>query len=145
MHPRPQSFANHRAIPPATFLLAGLVLLVQAGRATWLAVGTPGFWSAWSALAWIALLVVWFASRRRAQIVQDRLIRLEMQLRLERLLGAARRADFERLTLPQRIALRFAGDAELPGLFERTLAGEFARPDDLKRAVKDWQADWLRV
>ncbi|NOT29224.1 MAG: hypothetical protein HOP15_02115, partial [Planctomycetes bacterium] len=89
---RPQSFANHRAFPPASYLLAGLVLTVEAGHRAWLAFGAPGLWSVWSALAGAALLVVWHASRRRAQIVQDRVIRLEMQLRLERLLGPARRS-----------------------------------------------------
>jgi hypothetical protein len=43
------------------------------------------------------------------------------------------------------IALRFAGDAELPSLVERTLQGEFARPRDIKRAVTDWQSDYLRA
>ncbi|NOT32172.1 MAG: hypothetical protein HOP15_17130, partial [Planctomycetes bacterium] len=66
-------------------------------------------------------------------------------LRLERLLGPARRAEIERLELPQRIALRFASDEELPGLFERVLKGGFAKPDDIKRGVRNWQADWLRV
>jgi hypothetical protein len=142
---RPQSFQNHRAIPPVSYLLAGLVLAVDAGHRAWLAFGAPGLWSVWSALVGMALVIVWYASRRRAQIVQDRVIRLEMQLRLERLLGPARRADFERLELPQRIALRFAGDEELPKLLERVLAGQLVAPDDLKREVKSWQADWLRV
>jgi len=142
---RPQSFANHRAIPPLDWMLAGLVLLVETLHRAWLALAAPQFWNLWSVLVGGALIAVFLASRRRAQIVQDRVIRLEMQLRLERLLGAGRKADIERLTLPQRIALRFAGDAELPALFERTLRGELARPADVKRAVKDWQADWLRV
>lgn len=142
---RPQSFANHRAIPPLPYLLAGLVLLVDTVHRARLAFAAPDFGSVLAVLVGVALLLVFAASRRRAQIVQDRVIRLEMQLRLERLLGAARKGDLERLTLPQRIALRFASDAELPALFERILQGEFARPDDIKRAVKDWQADWLRV
>jgi hypothetical protein len=142
---RPQSFSNHRAIPPAYYFLAGLVLVVEFGHRIWLAFGAPSFWSVWSVLTGAALLAVWFASRRCAQIVQDRVIRLEMQLRLERLLGTARGADFARLELPQRIALRFAGDEELPKLLERVLAGQLVRPDDIKREVKSWQADWLRV
>lgn len=142
---RPQSYANHRAIPPASYLLAGLVLAVEAGHRLWLALGTPDFWTIWGALAWVALFLTWAASRLRARIVQDRVVRLEMQLRLERLLGPGRRADIARLELPQLVALRFEGDALLPGLVERVLAGELVRPNDIKRAVKDWQADWLRV
>jgi len=142
---RPQTFANHRAMPPAYYLLAGLVLLVETVHRAWLALHAPDFWSVWSVLVGCALIVVWVASRMRAQLVQDRVIRLETQLRFERVLGAAHRADIERLTLPQRIALRFAGDAELPALVERVLKGELVEQDDIKRAVKDWQADWLRV
>jgi hypothetical protein len=142
---RPQSFANHRAIPPPLYMLAGFALLVEAVHRARLAVEAPDFWSVCAVLTGVAFLIVFVASRRRAQIVQDRVIRLEMQLRLERLLGVGRKLDIERLTLPQRIALRFAGEAELPALFERVVKGELVRPDDIKRAVKDWQSDWLRV
>jgi hypothetical protein len=41
--------------------------------------------------------------------------------------------------------LRFAGDAELPGLVDEVLSGRLTAPDEIKRRVKDWQADWLRV
>jgi hypothetical protein len=92
-----------------------------------------------------AVLVVWYESRRRAQIVQDRVIRLEMRVRLERVLGASRRLDIDRLTLPQLVGLRFASDAELPALVDDVLAGRITEPDAIKKRVKDWQADWLRV
>lgn len=144
-HPRPQSFANHRAVPPVHYLLAGVMLLVAAGRVGWLAFRAPGFWSVWGFLAAVALVIVWYESRRRAQVVQDRVIRLELRLRLERLLGPERRADVERLTLPQLIGLRFASDAEMPALLDDTLARPESTPDEIKRRVRDWQADWLRV
>jgi hypothetical protein len=41
-------------------------------------------------------------------------------------------------------ALRFAPDAELPGLLDRTLA-EPLTSDQIKRAVTDWQGDYGRV
>lgn len=143
--PRQQSFRNHRAIPPASYLLAGLVLAVESAHRAWLAYLQPGFWSVWAALVGIALIVVWIASRMRARIVQDRVIRLEAKLRLERLLGPERRADVERLGLDELVALRFAGEAEMPALFERVLAGELTGRNPIKRAITDWQADWLRV
>lgn len=142
---KPQSFDNHRAWPPPVFLLVGLVLLVDAGHRAWIAVEARDFWSVWAFLVGVALLLVWAASRGRAQVVQDRVIRLEMELRLERLLGSARRADIARLQLDQRIALRFAGDVELPALFDDVIAGRLVKPDEIKRRVKGWQSDWLRV
>ena len=142
---KPQSFDNHRAWPPPMFLIAGLVLLVETCHRAWIAVLAPGFWSFWAVLLSVALFVVWVASRSRAQIVQDRVIRLEMVLRLEHVLDPSRCADIARLKLAQLIALRFAGDAELPDLVSDVLAGKLAKPDDIKRRVKDWQPDWLRV
>ena len=143
--PRPQNFANHRAFPPAWYFAAGLVILAETVRCAWVAVREPSLESIWFVLVFAAIFGVWIASRSRAQIVQDRVIRLEMRLRLERLLGPARRADVENLPLPRLIALRFASDAELPALFEETLAGSLAEPDDIKRRVKSWQRDWLRI
>ncbi|MBI5432354.1 MAG: hypothetical protein HZA52_05960 [Planctomycetes bacterium] len=142
---RPQSFGNHRAWPGAGYVLAGLVLAVELGRRVWLVKAAPDFWNGFEVLVPIALIVTWYASRRRAQVVQDRVIRLEMRLRLERVLGASRRADIERVGVPWLVALRFASDAELAGLFDDVLAGNFERPDDVKRRVTDWQPDWLRV
>jgi hypothetical protein len=142
---KPQSFDNHRAWPPPAFLIAGLVLLVEICHRVLVAVVAPDFGSFWAVLVGVALLIVWFASRSRAQIVQDRVIRLEMSLRLERLLDPSRYADIRRLKPAQLIALRFAGDAELPDLVGEVLAGKLAKPDDIKRRVRDWQPDWLRV
>ena len=141
----PQSFENHRVRVPPAYLVAGIVLLVEAGRRVWIAARAPGFEAIWIVLVAGALLVVWFASRRNAQIVQDRVIRLEMHLRLERMLGPSRRADIARLALPELVALRFASDAELPALVDDVLAARITHPDDIKRRIQDWQADWLRV
>ena len=84
-------------------------------------------------------------ARVMAVTVQNRLIRLEMRLRLREVLPAPLAARIKELTVRQLIALRFAGDAELAALVERTLKGEFARPRDIKRAITDWQPDYLRA
>lgn len=142
---KPQSLANHRAFPPAWYFLAGVVIMIEIGRRIWHALHDPSLGELWGIVVAVAVLCVWIASRSRAQIVQDRVIRHEMQLRLERILGAARRGDIARLPLNQLIALRFASDAEMPGLFEEALLGQLENPEDIKRRIKDWQADWLRV
>jgi hypothetical protein len=49
------------------------------------------------------------------------------------------------LTVRQLVALRFAGDAELPSLVERTLKGEFESAKAIKQAITDWQPDYLRA
>jgi hypothetical protein len=142
---RPQSFANHRAIPRAYWIVAALVLIAELVHRVWIAVRAPEFANVWGAVVVAAVVVTLYAARSNAQRVQDRVIRLEMRLRLERLLGAARRADIQRLGLKQLVALRFASDAELPALVDEVLAGKLATQNEIKRRVKDWQADWLRV
>ena len=52
---------------------------------------------------------------------------------------------FGEFELQQLVALRFAGDGELPDLARRVLAGELRTNPQIKRQVRDWQADWLRV
>jgi hypothetical protein len=77
--------------------------------------------------------------------VQDRLIRLEMRMRLERVLGAGAKEKIAKLSCGQLVALRFASDAELPALVDRTMTGEFKAKKEIKQQIKDWQADWLRA
>ena len=73
--------------------------------------------------------------------LQDRIVRLEMQVRLERL---GRQKDFLSLSTKQLVALRFASDAELPDLIDRALTMKLT-PDQIKRSVSDWQADLHRT
>ena len=80
-------------------------------------------------------------SRVFALRLQNRIIRLEMQVRLARL---GRDRDLQRLTIPQIVALRFGSDAELPALIDRAIA-ENLSADAIKRAVTDWQGDYLRT
>jgi hypothetical protein len=89
----------------------------------------------------IAVLCLTFISRIYIVRLQDRIIRLEMQVRLARL---GLDASFPRLTVRQLVALRFASDAELPALVSRAIT-EHLSATDIKKAVRDWQADWLRT
>jgi len=77
--------------------------------------------------------------------VQDRVIRLEERLRLERVLSADLRPRISELTTKQLVALRFASDEELPELVRRILGGELTERNDIKRAVRSWRADHQRI
>jgi hypothetical protein len=79
--------------------------------------------------------------RRYTTRLQDRIIRLEMRLRLAAL---GREQDMTRLSIRQLVALRFASDAELTTLIDRALA-ENLTPDQIKRGVTHWQADRMRT
>ena len=135
-----QTYATH-AHRPTGWLLAGTAAVVAFGLLFAAALSDRSTTSA--ALALLAGAVVWslLILRRFALRLQDRIIRLEMQIRLASL-GLTDAAG--RLTLPQLVALRFASDAELPSLLERAISGALA-PDAIKRAVTDWQGDYLRT
>jgi len=90
------------------------------------------------------LLCVWRA-RVQTITVQDRVIRLEMRLRLKDVLPAALAARISELSASQLIGLRFASDPELPALVERCLSGQLANRAAVKKEIKNWQADWLRA
>jgi hypothetical protein len=49
------------------------------------------------------------------------------------------------LTVGQLIALRFASDAELPALVREVAAGRLPSGKEIKKQVRDWQADYLRA
>jgi hypothetical protein len=100
---------------------------------------------AWEAVVAAALLGVAFLSRIQALSVQDRVIRLEMRLRLRGILPPDLQPTIEQLTRRQLVALRFASDTELPALIREVVAGKLATQKDIKMRIKDWQADWLRA
>src|SRR5579864_526063 len=83
-------------------------------------------------------------SRSYTMTLQDRIIKLEMRLRADRVLSPADRETLWTFTKPQIVALRFASDAELPGLVNRTKT-ERLTADQIKRAIQQWQADWDRT
>jgi hypothetical protein len=88
-----------------------------------------------------------FAISIRSQIlrVQDRVIRLEMRLRLRENLPADLATRAAHLPIQQLIALRFASNEELPELVREVLDGKVMKPNDIKQRIREWQADHLRA
>src|SRR5262245_29523890 len=80
-----------------------------------------------------------------ALAVQDRVIRLEMRLRMRELLPPDLQARIPLITREQCVALRFASDAELPGLVRKIVAGELTSKADIKKQIAHWQPDYLRA
>ncbi len=105
----------------------------------------PG-WDRWEfVFLSIGLVILTLLARTQALTAQDRIIRLEERLRYESVLPSDLARKAVNLEVGQIIALRFASDAELPALVERTLNGDFEKPNDIKLAIKAWRADYLRV
>jgi hypothetical protein len=105
----------------------------------------PTLANTWSVVVAVALVVAIFVSRVMPLRAQDRVIRLEERLRLEKLLPADLRGRVDELTPEQLIGLRFASDDELPQLTRRALSGELKTRSDIKAAIATWRPDLLRV
>jgi hypothetical protein len=141
----PQNYENHtRWHAPFHFFVAPvlltnvLVAFVQLYRA-------PGLETGWWVVVSAALAGLAGLARLSPLKAQDRVIRLEESLRYYRLLPEGLAARAASLTTAQTVALRFASDEELEGLVREVLEGRLTKPDDIKRAVRNWRADTLRV
>jgi hypothetical protein len=139
-----QSFENHtRQVP--IFVAGNLVLIVNfVGRAVALRHGIS-FGSVMDVLVALALFFLFGTARQSTVLVQDRLIRLEMRLRLAGLLPADLQARIPEFTAAQLVSLRFASDAELPALARKVLDDKMTDRKAIKQLVKNWQADWMRA
>jgi hypothetical protein len=104
----------------------------------------PGWPTALHALGILWLVVLVFKMRIYSLKVQDRVIRLEEQVRLRSILPAAMQPRIAELSIDQLIGLRFASDGEVAGLVEKTLAGNWNRKQ-IKEAVQNWRPDNWRV
>jgi len=135
----PQTYANHRRFDPWFHftLFPGLVLFL-----IWTIVHFVRHVGSEPAMfIVIAVLLIITALRMRpyALKVQDRVIRLEERLRLERLCG-----KIPELTERQWIALRFAADEEAAALAQQAAAGRWTARQ-IKEAIRNWRGDYWRI
>ncbi|HYK72172.1 MAG TPA: DUF6526 family protein [Pseudoneobacillus sp.] len=89
----------------------------------------------------VSLLIVGIVARTYPLKAQDRAIRAEENLRHFVLTG---KLLDSKLTVGQIIALRFASDEEFPELSQKA-ASQNLSPADIKKAIKNWKADYYRV
>jgi hypothetical protein len=138
-----QSFANHARVDPAYHRVLAPILMIHFAWSIWLLYQAPGWATAEALLLAFGLLILGLFARLNALRAQDRVIRLEEQLRMERL--GANSAKLASLPLSQIVALRFASDAELPALVDRVAAGQLNTQKEIKQAIKNWRPDHSRV
>ncbi len=98
--------------------------------------------TAFAVLMGFAFIIMFFAARVFALKAQDRVIRLEMRLRMKEVLPASMHARIKDFTPGQLVALRFACDAELPALAETVLRDNIQDRKQIKLMVKEWQGDY---
>jgi hypothetical protein len=141
-----QNFANHvRWVPGFHFFIMPVIALNFGWSIyRWKLAGfsLDGFINVLVAAALVTLTLY---ARLFALAVQNRVIRLEERMRLERLLPADLKPKIADFTCRQLVAMRFADDAELPGLARRVLADNIQEGKAIKQMVQTWRADYLRA
>jgi hypothetical protein len=140
----PQNFSNHtRKVP--VFVVGNIILMVAlVGRIIHLRQGVS-YRSVMDVLVIAAVMMLIVFNRTSTLTVQNRVIRDEMRHRLATLLPADLQARISEFSLDQVVSLRFAGDAELPGLARKVLDEKINDRKAIKMMIKDWQEDTLRA
>ena len=142
---QPQSAASHARTIPVFHYFALPVLMINIVAMVVALWRFPSLDNGWGVLVAAAMAIGVLFGRVQALTAQDRLIRLEETLRMQRVLPLEQQSEIAKLSRSDFIALRFAPDEELPDLVRRTRAGEFAKPIDIKKAIRNWRPDHLRV
>jgi hypothetical protein len=141
-----QNYAKHaKFVPLFHMVLFGLIFLTLCGS-VYNVVRTVGrgagrLDAVLIAMVSFAMVLLFFFCRTFPLKAQDRAIRAEENLRHFALTG---RLLDKRLSVKQIVGLRFASDGEFVALAQRA-ADESLTPDAIKRAVKNWKADYDRL
>ena len=140
-----QSYTSHRRFIPLYHFVALPILIINAIVQIVVAVRGFSWMAVWSVIVAIALAALAWEIRGMATRAQDRIIRLEETLRLQRILPTDLRSRIGELMTSQLIGLRFCDDAEVPELCRAVLNEELKGREDIKRRIKNWRPDTLRV
>jgi hypothetical protein len=145
MPDRDQTYKNHTRLLPAFHFFVLPVLFANVLNALYQVWERPGVGTLFALLVAAALLTLGLLSRTQALTVQDRVIRLEMRLRLRQVLPPELQGRISELTHRHLVALRFASDQEVTALVREILDGRLRASKEIKQRVKNWQPDWLRA
>lgn len=139
-----QNLANHtRFHPPFHFVLLPILASNVIVRIV-LAVRSFSALAVWDAIIALAIVFIALFARFYGLRNQDRIIRLEERLRLERILPDDLRARVGELRTRQLIGLRFCSDDELADACRAALA-EKADTKAIKQRVRNWRPDYMRL
>jgi Family of unknown function (DUF6526) len=140
-----QNFANHtKIVPPFHFVVLG-IFTINLGWSIYRIAHAFSAESVISLLLAIAFILAALYGRLFALTVQDRVIRLEMRLRMMQLLPADLRTRIPEFTVNQLVALRFASDGELPALARKVLDEKLTDRKTIKQMIQNWEPDFLRA
>src|SRR5262249_4827086 len=140
-----QTYATHRQYVPLFHFVVAPILGINIIVQVVVLFRQPTLMAGWNVLLAFALGVFAWTARPMVTRAQDRLIRLEETLRLQRCLPPELRGRIGELTPGQLIGLRFCSDEEVAELARVVLAGELKGREEIKRRIRNWRPDTLRV
>jgi hypothetical protein len=135
---------------PHHFILfpAALVMAFYTGRHYALVAGTNSndarLWFSLAALSFIVLGLLVMTRQHYALTLQDRIIRLEMRQRYFEVTRDSFQPIEQQLTFKQIAAMRYASDAELPGLVQAAIREKLS-PAAINERINLLQPDNMRV
>lgn len=146
MSKTPQTFANHAQFTPLYHYFTSPLALIFLVWSITRCFKDPSYDTGYMLVGALAMLGVVSVARVSPLRAQDRLIRLEEQLRYQRVLPAALAEQAMHTLAPRHYtALRFASDAELAGLVEQVIANPQMKGKEIKQQIRNWRADYFRV
>lgn len=138
-----QNLKSHRRYHPWHSFVVQPILIINLGIEIARALKDPAA-HFWPVILALALAVFSFTSRGMSLKAQDRVIRLEERLRLYQLMPGEH-ALVDSLRPGQLTALRFASDDEVAALARRAASGDLQKGEAIKKEIKTWRPDYLRV
>lgn len=146
MSDKTQSFASHAQFVPVYHYFTSPLALIYVVWSVTRLFANPGADTAYMLVGALALFGVVTVARLSPLRAQDRLIRLEEQLRYARLLPADLAARAQATFAPRHyIALRFASDGELASMVEMVLKNPALKGKEIKSKITTWRPDTFRV
>lgn len=141
-----QNFSNHTQFTPIYHYFTSPIAAIYFIWSVKRFISMPGNDTGYALVGSLAILGLVAVARLSPLRVQDRLIRLEEQLRYARLLPADVLSKVDATFRPRHfVSLRFASDAELPELVNKVLANPDMKPKEIKMQVKNWRSDHFRA
>src|ERR1700730_13208094 len=138
---RPQNFENHVRVIPGYHMVTFGIFAINLVWCIYRAVRAFSVQSVISLLLAVGFLLLFFYARIFVLTVQDRVVRLEMRLRLQQALPADLLHRIPEFEVGQLVALRFASDQELPSLARRVLDENLRDRKTIKKMIRAWQPD----
>lgn len=142
-----QNYNNHRKFyPPHHFIYLPLLILLEIFGIykIWDDPGNQLTWILFSIVIFLLFYLAFMTRQHYALGLQNRMVILEFQQRYFEIFNKRSDETVEKLRFDQIAALRFTYDDEFKEFLYRALH-ENISGDEIKRSIKKWRADRLRI